>query len=76
MTDVQGLGKLLLIAGIVFAVVGAALMFFDKIPFLGKLPGDISIKREGFQIHIPVTTSIVLSVLVSVILWLISYLRR
>lgn len=74
--EVQGLGKLLLVTGLVFVLVGAGLMFFDKIPFLGKLPGDISIKREGFHIHIPVMTSIVLSVLVTVILWLVSYFRR
>lgn len=74
--DAQGLGKVLLMTGIVFAGVGAALLFADKIPFLGKLPGDISIKREGFQIHIPLMTSIVLSVLVSVILWLISHWKK
>lgn len=68
-------GKMLMVAGLMIVLVGLALTFFDKIPFLGKLPGDISIKKENIQVYIPITTSILLSVLLSVILWLVSYFK-
>ncbi len=71
----QTLGKMLLLAGAVLVVVGVGLLVFDKIPFLGKLPGDIVIKREHFQVYIPITTSIVLSVIISLVVWVVSHGR-
>ena len=68
-------GKMLMVAGLMIVLVGLALTFFDKIPFLGKLPGDISIKKENVQVYIPIASSILLSVLLSVILWLVSYFK-
>lgn len=65
-----------MLAGGVIVVLGIGLMFFDKIPFLGKLPGDIKIERENFKFYFPLTTSILFSVLVSVILWLISHFKK
>ena len=59
----QPLGKMLVLMGGLILLVGVVLMFSDKLPFLGKLPGDISIKRENFQFYFPITTGIVLSVL-------------
>ena len=70
------IGKLLIIFGIVIIGVGFLLMFFERIPFLGKLPGDIHVKKENFQFYFPITTSVVLSVIVSAILWLISILSK
>ncbi len=64
------MGKLLLVFGVVIAGVGLFLMFFDKVPFLGKLPGDISIKRENLQFHFPITTSALLSIVASLLFWL------
>ncbi len=72
----QFLGRSLVVFGIVLTLVGAALMFSDKIPWLGRLPGDIHIKRENFEFYFPVMTSIILSVLLSLILWVISYFRN
>lgn len=72
----QPLGKILVVAGVALAGVGLLLMFADRIPFLGKLPGDIHIKRENFELYIPITTAILLSVLVSLVLWMISQFRR
>jgi len=71
----QFLGKSLVLFGVILALVGLVLMFSDKIPFLGKLPGDIHIKRENFEFYFPITTSIVLSLVLSAILWIIAYLR-
>jgi hypothetical protein len=69
-------GKFIVFVGLVIAGVGVVMMFFDKIPLIGKLPGDISIKRENFQLYIPITTSVLLSVVGSLIVWLLSYLTR
>ena len=72
----QPFGRLLIVFGLVIVGVGVLMMFSDKIPFLGKLPGDISIKKDNFQLYIPITTSILLSVVVSVVLWLFSWLKQ
>lgn len=50
--------------------VGILVYFADKIPFVGKLPGDIFIKRKNLTIYIPLATSILLSILLSVILYI------
>jgi uncharacterized protein HemY len=72
----QPLGKILVLFGFVIVGVGVLMMFSDKIPFIGKLPGDINIKKDNFQVYIPITTSILLSVVISVVLWLISLLNK
>jgi cobalamin synthase len=66
---------MLVLAGLLAVLAGVALMFFDRIPFLGKLPGDITIKRENVQIYFPIASSIILSIVISVIAWLFSHFR-
>jgi hypothetical protein len=61
------MGKMLIIAGVVLIVAGLAFMFADKIPFLGKLPGDIYIKKERFSFYFPMTTSIIISIILTII---------
>lgn len=73
--EMHPLGKALVIVGVVIVGVGLLMMFSDRIPFLGKLPGDISIKRGNFQLHIPITTSIVLTVLVNLLLWIVFHFK-
>ncbi len=68
----QAFGKLLTTFGVVIIGMGLVLTYFDRIPFIGKLPGDITIRRDNIQIYVPIATCIVLSVVVSFILWLIS----
>ncbi len=68
-------GKMLVLAGGILVVAGLVLMVWDRIPFVGKLPGDIDIRRDNFRIVIPITTSILLSLLVSLILWIVSHWR-
>ena len=70
------LGKIVIVCGLVIVGLGVLLMFVDKIPFIGKLPGDINIKRDNFQFYFPIATSIIISVALSLILWLISYLNK
>jgi len=67
------LGKTLIIVGIIFLIVGVVFVVFKRIPFgLGKLPGDIIIKKENFSFYFPLTTSIIISVVISFILFVIS----
>lgn len=65
-----GLGKSLIIIGLLIAALGVMLSFAGKIPWLGRLPGDIYIKRENFSFYFPLATSIILSALLSLLLWL------
>ncbi len=69
-------GKMLIVLGAVLVGVGLLVTFFDKIPFLGKLPGDIHIKRENFQFYFPIASSVVLSLLLTIILWIFSYFGK
>lgn len=68
--EFQSLGKLLIIVGIVIIIVGVFFLFGDKIPFIGKLPGDIIIKKKNFTFYFPIVTSILLSIIVSLIIYL------
>ena len=63
-------GKTLIILGIVIIAVGALFTFGGKIPWLGHLPGDIYIQRDRFNFYFPIATCIVISILVSVVLYL------
>ncbi|HQJ74460.1 MAG TPA: DUF2905 domain-containing protein [Bacteroidota bacterium] len=65
-------GKILILFGIISILAGILLLFADKIPYIGKMPGDIRIEKENFKFYFPLTTSIILSVVVSLILWIIS----
>ena len=67
-----GLAKLLLLVGGVFVALGLVLLLVDKVPWIGRLPGDIVIKRPGFSLYFPLGTSILLSLLISLILWLLN----
>lgn len=71
-----GIGRLLIAFGVVFIVVGALLLFTGRIPYLGQLPGDIHIKRENFEFHFPLATSLLLSLVLTGLLWLIASLWR
>ncbi|HYF67902.1 MAG TPA: DUF2905 domain-containing protein [Ohtaekwangia sp.] len=63
------MGKLLIIVGILCIIGGLLIVYSDRIPFLGKLPGDIIVEKENFKMYIPITTSILISILISLILY-------
>jgi hypothetical protein len=63
----EGLGKILLIVGGIIVILGLMLIFSQHIPFLGKLPGDIFVKKEGFSFYFPIVTLLILSILVTII---------
>lgn len=64
------LGKLLILTGLLLAVTGLFLTFGGKIPWLGRLPGDIRIDRENFSFFFPLSTCILISLLLSLLFWL------
>jgi hypothetical protein len=67
------LGKILMVCGGMMLVVGVLLTLSGKIPWLGRLPGDIIIQRDNFSFYFPLTTCLLLSVVLSLIVW---FLRR
>lgn len=70
----QEIGKTLIIFGIILLGVGLFLTFFNKIPFIGKLPGDIYIQKKNFTFYFPLATSALISIILSLIFWL--FLRK
>jgi len=67
----QPLGKSLIIIGLVIAAVGVVVTLAGKAEWLGRLPGDINIRRENFSFYFPITTCLILSAIISFILWLL-----
>ena len=70
------MGKILIIIGFILIVIGIIVSYSDRIPFLGKLPGDIAIEKGNFRFYFPIATSIVLSVIFSLLLYFINRWRQ
>ncbi len=66
----DSLGKLLIFFGLVIAVVGGLLLLAGKLPFLGRLPGDIVVRRENWSFYFPLGTSILISLVLTLLFWL------
>lgn len=66
----NGMGRSLVILGLILLAAGLCISFLPRLPWLGKLPGDIFVKRENFSFFFPLTTCILLSALLSLLLWL------
>jgi hypothetical protein len=74
MNDFSQLGKVIMFIGLVLAVVGLLLFLAGgKIPWVGRLPGDVYIKGKNWSFFFPLGTSILISMILSVILWFISH---
>jgi hypothetical protein len=67
----QPLGKLLIVVGIFLVVMGILIVLAPKMPYIGRLPGDIHIKRDNFVFYFPLVSSIIISIILSLILDLI-----
>ena len=67
---------LLVIVGGLIAAIGVVWLLLPAVPGLGKLPGDVAIERDGLRFYFPLATCILLSLLLSGILWLVRYLSR
>lgn len=84
---IQDFGKIIITFGVILIVIGTILWFFGhrpigplgpegKLPLVGKLPGDILVKRENFTFYAPIATVIVISIILSIIFTIISNLKR
>ena len=77
MDPTRELGKVLLLGGIGLVVIGAFFAFGGRLPFrLGRLPGDIAYQGKNSSFYFPIVTCIVLSVALTLILWVINLFRR
>ena len=74
--DLQGIGKILILGGAFLAFLGLLLTFWERIPFLGNLPGDIFLHKGGFQFFFPIVTCIIISIVLTIILNLVFRLFR
>lgn len=70
------MGKILIILGVVMVVMGLLLQFAGRIPFFGKLPGDIRIERGNFSLYLPLTSCIIVSLVLTLILYLLGRFRH
>jgi ribose/xylose/arabinose/galactoside ABC-type transport system permease subunit len=72
LTDgIQYIGKFLITFGAVIVAIGGLLLLSGKIPWLGRLPGDVIIQKKNFTFYFPMATSILLSLVLTFILWLL-----
>ena len=72
----QGIGKVLILGGAFLAFLGLLLFFWQRIPFLGKLPGDIFVHEGSLQFFFPIVTCIIISIVLTIILNLVFRLFR
>jgi hypothetical protein len=66
--DLPSIGRLLLLAAVVLAVLGVVLMLTPRVPFLGRLPGDLTFGDGQFRVYIPLATGLLISVVATIIL--------
>lgn len=71
MFDVSAVGRALIVCGIVLAVVGLVLVFGGKLTWFGRLPGDVYIQKKNFSFYFPITTSILISIILSIVLFVL-----
>ncbi|MFO7827607.1 MAG: DUF2905 domain-containing protein [Bacteroidales bacterium] len=72
----QQFGKVIIIIGIFLIIAGVIIYFFsDKLQWFGNLPGDIKIKKEHFSFYAPITSMILISLIISFIIWIIGKIR-
>jgi uncharacterized membrane protein YkgB len=67
MVGLGALGKMLILLGVVIIVIGLLLLVGEKIPWIGRLPGDIIIKKERFTFYFPLATSIIISIILTLL---------
>ena len=69
-------GRVLVLIGAVILGFGVLLVLADRVPFIGRLPGDITVRGDGWTLYAPLATSIVPSVLLTAVLSLVAWVRR
>lgn len=74
--DLGGVGRMLLTIGLSIALLGLVLMLIKQIPFLGRLPGDIRIEGKRFSCFLPIATSLLISLLLTIVVNVLLHLLR
>jgi hypothetical protein len=69
------MGKLLILCGAILIVVGLLMEYGTRIPYIGRLPGDIVVENKNFKFYFPIVTSIILSIAISLIIYLVNKFR-
>lgn len=69
------MAKVMILIGVVLIAIGLVILVFPRLPILGKLPGDILVKKENYTFYFPLATSIVISIIISLILYVINKFR-
>ncbi len=64
--------KLLIFFSLIITAIGIIMLLAGRVPWIGRLPGDIYIQRRNFTFYFPLTTSIIVSIILTLILWLLS----
>ena len=72
MDGVDGIGRLLIVGGVVLAVVGLVLVLAPNIPFLGRLPGDIRVDTGNVKVFAPLGTMLLISIILTIVLNLLN----
>ena len=76
MPGMSDLGKVLLLIGGVIVLLGLVLLVVGRVPFLGRLPGDIAVKRGNTAFYVPIVTCLVLSVVLTILVNVVLFLLR
>ena len=65
-----GIGRILIYLGLLLVILGVIFSLIGKIPWIGQLPGDITIERERFTFYFPLATCLIISIILSLVLYL------
>jgi len=68
---VNDLGRLLIVLGVVIAMLGVVIVMVGRVPWLGRLPGDIHVERGNWSFHFPIVTSLLLSLVLTLLFYFI-----
>jgi hypothetical protein len=68
---IQHIGKFLILLGLLISAIGGLLLLSGKVPWIGRLPGDILIQKKNFTFYFPLATSILLSLILTLLFWLL-----
>ncbi|MEK7702255.1 MAG: DUF2905 domain-containing protein [candidate division NC10 bacterium] len=71
MSGVNDIGRMLVVFGVLIALVGVVLILAGRVGWLGRLPGDIHIERGNWTFYFPLATSLLLSAVLTLILWIV-----
>ncbi len=71
MDGIQQIGRFFIILGLIISAIGALLLLSGKIPWIGRLPGDIIMQKKNFTFYFPLATSIIISIILTLLFWVL-----